>query len=455
MSKSKTKRMKALVIGAGEVGTNVARTLVTDGHEVTVIEKDPDTATRAAGELDAMVHEGNGASPRMLEEVQASEYDLLAAVTAIDEVNVIAALAAKRDGVKTTVARVRDPDFFRRGQASREDVLGIDFVIDPDRVAAQDIARAVQLPGAVSIEYFADGALSLAEIVLTEDSPVVGIPLAKRERPHPAFIVGIFRDGESSLTRPDIVPESGDHILVSSPTEYVRSAVAHLAGHVEEVRNCVIFGGGKIGLHLARQLEGSKIKATVLEREEDRARKLAELLPKATIMHDEGITTEAQLMAGVGEESAFVACAGDDRANLVAALSARRLGSSLSLATISKEEYTPLIDALGIDAAFSPRLIAAEEILRFVHTKNVKSIHLLRTGFEAMEMEVSPNAPLVGMAIGETHGMLKHCRVGAILHEGECAIPQRGTTISAGDRLLMLGPLGSVTEVEPSFAGES
>ena len=455
MSTSKVKKMKALIIGAGEVGNNVARTLVADGHEVTVIEKDPATASRAAGELDALVHEGNGASPRMLEEVRAADFDLLAAVTTIDEVNVIAALAAKQDGVKTTVARVRDPDFFSRGEASGEDVMGIDFVIDPDRVAAQDIAQTIELPGAVSIEYFADGALALAELVVNEDSPIAGIPLSQRERPHPAFIVGIFRDGEASLTRPDVVPEPGDHILVSSPTEYVRSAVAYLAGHVEEIRKCVIFGGGKIGLHLARQLEGSKIRATILEQDEKRARYLAEVLPKATVLHDPGITSEALLSAGVGEDSAFVACAGDDRANLVAALYAKRLGAGLCLVTISKEEYTPLIDALGIDAAFSPRLIAAEEILRFVHTKNVKSIHLLRTGFEAMEMEVSPDAPLVGMAIGETHGMLKHCRVGAVLHEGECSIPQRGTTISAGDRLLMLGPLGSVTEVEPSFAGES
>ena len=447
-------RMKALVIGAGEVGTNVARTLSADGHKVTVIESDPARCEQARDELDALVVEGNGASPRILREQNAHSIDLLAAVTAIDEVNIAAAAAAHQLKVKTTVARVRDPDFFGRDGAFAKQLLGIDFVIDPDRAAAADIAEAVKLPGAVSVEYFGDGALALAEVIVTEDSPLAGIPLKDRERPQPAFIVGISRGGQAQLTRPEMVPEPGDHLLVSCPREYVRSAVAFFAGQVLEVRSCVIFGGGKIGLQLARQLEEGKIATTVLERDENRARLLAEKLPGVTVLHDEGVSQEAQSSAGVAEADAFVACAGDDRANLLAAINGKRLGAGMCLATVSREEFTPLVDALGIDAAFSPRLIAAEAILKFVHTTSVKGIHLHRTGFEAMELEVRPGAQLVGMAIGETHGILRHCRVGAILSEGEVSIPARGSQISVGDRLLMLGPLGTMSEVEQAFAGD-
>jgi len=445
--------VKTLVIGAGEVGTNIARTLIADGQEVTVIESDRSRAEQARTELDALVIEGNGASPRLLKEAGVKGFDLLAAVTTIDEVNVIAALSAKSEGVRTVVARVRDPDFFDGGQASQTGVMGIDFVIDPDRATADDIAETIALPGSVSVEYFNEGRLALVELIVGEDSPLIGRPLSERERPQPAYIVGGSRAGAPFLARPDTVPEVGDHLIVSTARENVREAVAHLVGHVEPVRNVVIFGGGRIGLPLARALEARNVAVTVLERDAERSTELAAVLGHALVINDEGISREAQEDANVGTTGAFVACAGDDRANLVAALNAKRIGAGLCFATISREEFSPLVDALGLDASFSPRLITAEAILRFVHTKSVKEIHLFRTGFEAMEMEVEPGAEIIGMAVGETHGILSHCRVGALLHDDTIEIPKRGTEIAEGDRLLVLGEQGTLRGIETSFGG--
>ena len=143
--------MKAMVIGAGEVGMNVAKTLSADGQEVTLVEKDAARCEQVGTELDAFVIEGNGASPILLRELKASEFSLVAAVTAVDEVNIIAALAAHQLGAGTTIARVRDPDLLGRDEAFARSILGIDFVIDPDRAAANDIAAALKLPGAVSV----------------------------------------------------------------------------------------------------------------------------------------------------------------------------------------------------------------------------------------------------------------------------------------------------------------
>lgn len=447
--------MKALIIGAGDVGMNVARTLSADGHDVTVIDRSGDKCDQIRDDLDAFVIEGNGASPRMLREIEAEDFDLLAAVTATDEVNVIAALLGRQLGVKTTVARVRDPDFIDETDAFARGVLGIDFLIDPDRAAASDIAAALRLPGAVSVEYFGDGQIALAELIVTESSPLAGKPLSERARPHPAFIVGITRGGQPALARPDTVPVPGDHLIVSSPQETIQRAVAHLAGTVREIRHCVIFGGGKIGTSLARLLEKSKIMVTVLERDASRARLLAEKLPRSTVLLDEGIEEASLIAAGVGEADAFVACAGDDRLNLLSAMNGKRVGADLCMAIVSREEFTTLVSALGLDVAFSPRLIAAEAILNFVHTRSVKAVHLFQSGFEAMELEVRPGAMVEGLAIGETHGLLRHCRVGAVLHEDGVSIPTQGTPISAGDRLLMLGPAGTLTEVEPAFMGRA
>lgn len=443
--------VRAIVIGAGEVGINVARTLSADGHDVTLIEKDPDLAAEVSGELDALVVQGNGASPRVLSREGAGEVDLLAAVSQVDEVNIIAALSANQLGAKTTVARVRDPDYFGDNESFARQVLGIDFVIDPDLATAEDISQALLLPGAVSVEYFGDGRLGLAEVIATEDSELLGSTLAERQRPEPSYIVGVVHEGKAHLARGDdqIVP--GDHVLVVAAREHIAKTVGRFAGRTREVRKCLIFGGGKIGIRLADILSGTNVQVTILEADGERARFLAEELPDALVLHDEGVSSASQQSAGVGEADAFVACAGDDRINLLAALEAKRQGVDLSISVVSREEFVPLVDALAIDAAFSPRLITAEAILRFVHTESLRAMHLLRSGFEALELEADQGSPIEGQAIGDTHGILAGCRVGAILRDGEVIVPRKGTTIEAGDRVLMLGVNGTIEDVEASF----
>ena len=444
--------MRVIVIGAGEVGANLTRTLAADGHQVTVVDTDQRLCSNLESELDALVVHGNGASPRLLRQVRAGEADLLAAVTQEDEVNLIAALGAKELGAKRTVARVADADFFGDDESYAHDVLGIDFVIDPDRATASDIAEAIRLPGAASVEYFEDGRVGLAEVVVTEDSPLVGVPLADRERVEPAYIVGVSHGGDAHLSSGSDRPSAGDHLLVMAAGEHLQAAASRFAGRSQEVRDLVIFGGGQIGYRLASLLEDTPVDVTLLERNEERARFLAEHLRKAVILHDEGVSHESQDAARVGDADAFVACAGDDRANLLAALNAKRLGVDLNLAVVSREEFVPLVDALGIDSSFSPRLITAEAILKFVHTESLLQIHFMRSGFEALELVVEASSPISGKQIGKTGGLLSGCRVGAILRADEVVIPHQGTEVMAGDRLLMLGVNGALSEVEPAFA---
>lgn len=447
--------MRVIVIGAGEVGVNLARTLGSDGHEVTVVDNEASRCASLEGELDAMVIEGNGASPKVLRDIGLENADLFAAVTQIDEVNMIAAMGAKQLNPRvTTIVRVREADFHGSEEGDEETTrgpFGIDFVIDPDHATAHDISEAILLPGAVSVEYFGDGRLGLAEVIVGPDSELIGSTLYSRERPDPAYIVGWSRSGSPNLAKPDDVLEPGDHLTMVAAREHLATAVANFAGHVREVRRCIIFGGGKIGVRLARMFEETSVRATVLERDAERARSVAEELKGTLVLHEEGLSRDAMLQSGVDDADAFVACAGDDRANLLAALNAKRLGADLCVSVVSREEFVPLVDALEIDAAFSPRLITAEAILRFVHTRALRAMHLLRTGFEAIELEVEEGAQIVGREIGRTGGMLRGCRVGAILRGDQVVIPGVGTELLAGDRVLMLGVEGTLRDVEAIF----
>ncbi|HEV2819304.1 MAG TPA: Trk system potassium transporter TrkA [Solirubrobacteraceae bacterium] len=444
--------MRVLVIGGGEVGQNVARVLSAERHDVTLVDQDAARVDALQGEIDALVVPGNGASPRLLREVSAGQADLLVAVTQRDETNVIAALAGHQLGARQTVARVRDPDYFGPEESFARDELGIDFLINPDRATADDLAEAILLPGAVHVEYFAEGRVAVAESILTERSPLLGLSLAERRRVRPHTIIGLIRDGRAVPGEPGHRPRAGDHVLVAAARDDIRPVVANLAGQAQRVHDAVIFGGGRIGLPLARRLEESdEVRVTVMERDRERARYIAERLPRTTVLHEEGVGREVLLAQGVDRVGAFVACAGDDRANLLATLHAKQLGAGLCLAVVSREEFFPLVDALGLDTAISPRLVTSEAILRAVRGENVEAMYLLLGGAEVLEVQADPGCQAEGRTIEQTDSMAR-THVAAIVRDGRVILPEAGREmVRGGDRLVVFNTRRGVADVKRTF----
>lgn len=443
--------VRVIVIGGGEVGQHIARTLSSDRHDVTVVDQDVVRVQALAGELDAQVTVGNGASPRLLQEVGVGAADLVCAVTQSDEANIIAALSARQLGAKQTVARVRDADYFGTDASFARDVLGIDLVIHPERATAEDMAAAVLLPGAVHVEHFAGERVTMAECVLTSRSPLLGGSLGECRLQRPHRIVALVREGRLVPAEAGHRPKEGDHLFVFAAREDVAMVVAWLAGRTRQVHDVVIFGAGRVGLPLAELLEREKsLRVTVMERDVDRARVVAERLRRATVLHEEGVSKEALLAHGADRAGAFVAAAGDDRANLLAALNAKQLGAGLCLAVVSREEFTPLVDALKIDAGFSPRLVTAEAILRAVRGGNVKEVHLMLGGAEVLDVVVDPGCRADGYSVARS-ASLASTQVAAIVRGDRVIIPDDDEPILGGDRVVTFNARGGVSDVSAAF----
>jgi trk system potassium uptake protein TrkA len=443
--------VRVIVVGIGEVGRHIARTLSTERHDVTIVDADEDRVDAMQGELDALVVAGNGASPKFLRELDAGGADLLCAVTQSDEVNVIAALAARILGTRRTVARVRDAEYFGEDTSFARDQLGIDAVINPEEATADDLAEAILLPGAVHVEHFADGRVAVAESVLTTRSPLVGHALHERRLVRPGRIFGIIRDGRAVVAEPGHRVRAGDHVLVAASQDDIGPVVANVAGHTTKVRDVILFGGGRIGLPLARRLaKAGGIRVTVMERDRERAREVAEQLPGTTVMHEEAIGKDVLLAHGVDRVGAFVACAGDDRSNLLAALNARQLGATLSLAVVSREEFLPLVDAIGIDAAFSPRLVTAEAILRAVRGSTVQAMHLLTGGGEVVDVQADVGCFAEGKTVEATNSRGR-TTVTAIVRDGRVLFPEPNERVRAGDRLVVFNAHRGVAELHKTF----
>ncbi len=442
--------MRVIVVGGGEVGTNIAATLSAEEHDVTVVERDPARASAAQTELDALVVTGNGASPKVLDAAGAREADLLLAVTAIDEVNMLAAAAAHALGTGRTLARVRDDDYAAGEGAMLRDVLGVDVVIDPERATADDLVETLVLPGTVHVEYFAEGRLALAEVALREDSPFVGLAIGDRRHARPHSLVGVLRRGTVMIPAAHERLQVGDHVFLATGRDDVEAVVGSFDGRPLDVRHAVVYGGGQIGLYLAERLEERDVRVKLFERDAMRARICAERLEHTVVLQEDALDKDLFVAHGVDLADAFVACAGDDRTNLLAALNAKQLGVALCLAVVGSERFVPLVDAMGIDAAFSLRLTTAEAILRYVRSDVVRALHLTLSGAEVLDLHADPGSRIVGQpAVGE--GLLEGCEVGCLLRGDRVVVPDGGERIEAGDRVLLFRLRGSAEGVERAF----
>jgi trk system potassium uptake protein TrkA len=443
--------MRTVIIGAGEVGLNTARLLSHEGHSVVLVEKDERLVEKATEELDALVIAGNGANPKLLREAGINRTDLLIAASSSDEVNIIACLAAKAQGVSRTVARIHNADYYEVGDPFAEEMLGIDFIIHTEQMAAHEIKEALLVPGAINIDSFAGDAIEVAEVILDEGSGAVGRALKEVELPDNSLIVGVVRGEEALVPKGETVLHERDHVLLISGQRQISDAVAVLATNTAPVKEVTIYGGGRIGLRLALAVEKAGISVRVIERDEGRARFVASQLRRGFVLHDEGISRDFMLQEGVDRTDAFVAVTGDDRANLLAAMYARQLGARMTIAGISRGEFAPLADALGVDVTISPRTLAAEAILRFVRKGEVIDVALLASGAEMIELRVPKHCRVAGRPLSEV-GFPDGAIVGALLRDGDVVIPTGREILRAGDDAVVFTVEDAVEDVENLFA---
>jgi trk system potassium uptake protein TrkA len=443
--------VRTVIIGAGEIGITTTRMLSEEGHDVVLVEQDEVLAERAAEQLDALVIQGNGASPKVLAEAGIEKSELLIAATTTDEVNIIACLTAKAQGVPRTVARIHNPDYYDPREPFARDILGIDFVIHTEQTAAEEIKAALLVPGAVNVDTFAGDSIEVAEVVLNEDSPAVGRALKDVRLPEGSLMVGVVRRGEALVPRGHTVLERRDHVLLISGQRHISEVVDAVATDTAPVKEVTIYGGGRIGLRLALALEEAGMSVRVIERDEGRARYVASQLRKGFVLHDEGISRDFLLQERVDKTDAFVAVTGDDRANLLAAMYARQLGARMTIAGVSRGEFAPLADALGVDVTISPRVLAAEAILRFVRKGEVIDVALLESGAEMIELRVPEGCRVAGRPLSEV-GFPEGAIVGALLRDGDVVIPTGKEILRPGDDAVVFTVEDAVDDVERLFA---
>lgn len=452
--------MRIIIIGAGEVGYHIASRLIREQHDVVVVDQSAELSERVQEELDVMAFRGHGASPSTLEGAGVSQADMLIAVTSSDEVNLVACLLARQYGVPKRIARINEPDFRDSPLVEAGKHIGIDLLINPSQAVAEEIRRLIKTPGAEEAADFLEGRVKLLSFRVKAPAPIVRQRLrdftARFDAASPPFLIAaIQRDQVTLIPKGDTLVEPNDHLLVIGKGELIWENLHLLGITARRARKIFIIGGGKVGLNVAQALEHDEADydVKVLEQDTRRCRELADRLPRTLILQGNATDLKVLKEEGISDMDAVVVVTNDEGTNLIAALLAKTHGAQTVITLIKRPDLVPLVAALGIDAAISPRLITAGAILRHLRGGQVLSVFTsITTEAETLEMVAMPRSKIVGRPLSKVK-MPTGVLIGAVAHEDDIIIPGGDTVIQSNDRVIVFALPAVVPQVEKLFAG--
>lgn len=447
--------MRIMIVGAGHVGHYLCEKLSVEGQEVVLVDRDKVKLQRLERELNILPVYGSGASARVLEEAGIENTDLFIAVTDSDEVNLISCIISKQYQVQSRIARVRNEDFYDAGESLSEKALDIDLLISPDIAMTDEIIQLSQLSDAFDVAEFAGGQVELLGYDVNESNPMVGVSLQQMQRmqSHNNFvIVAILRDNETIIPRGETTIVAGDKIYLVARKKDLDEVEALFDFTGRAAREVFIIGGGSIGYQVAKRMEQQKINVRLVEEDPERCDFLTSQLDNTVVLNFDGLEASDLLEEGIDRADLVVSVTDSDTTNILSSLLAKHHGASKCITKITRPDFIPLLGKLGIDVALSPRMAAADMILRYVRggSKIISMATILGSDAEVVEIEVSDKETFSGVLLKDLQ-FPRDAVIGAIVRKKKVVIPSGSTKLRTGDKLVIFFASGAFSHIEEFF----
>lgn len=435
--------MKIVLIGAGEIGGYLCSVLSGKGYDVTVVDSSAARAHAVDEEYNVKVMGGNGSSARELVDAGAKRCDHFLAMTGDDRVNLIASSLAKALGARRTITRIHDQTYIDSTIVNYQVQFGVDHMLNPERLCAVELAKAIRNPGRVAVENFARGQVEVQQVKLVKGSKMIGMSVAETRIAPRARIGFVQREGMNEVPTASTVLQENDLLtLFGSPeTLYEIRSQFEAGGNIGSVR-VVLYGGSDIAMALIRLLAHPRFKIRVIEKDLQICREIADSFERVTVINGDATSLRLLEEEQIGGTDYFVACTKEDESNIVTCLQAAKLGAKHVQAVINKGDYEEMMESLrtniGIHQIVSPRIATANEVLRFISPEPCVVLGLLQDGGGAIvEVRVSDGSPAAGRPVREV-SWPPHCVVTAIQHLFEAKLATPDEMIQAGDRVLVI-----------------
>ncbi|WP_210397957.1 Trk system potassium transporter TrkA [Motiliproteus sediminis] len=436
--------MKIIILGAGQVGATLAENLANEANDITIVDTDMARLRELQDRLDIRTVEGQGSTPRVLEQAGAEDADMLIAVTNSDAVNMVACqVAFSLFHTPTRIGRVRGHEYLaEKDKLFTDKAIPINVLISPEQLVTRHVKRLIEHPGALQVLDFAEGKAQLVAVKAFYGGPLVGHEIAYLRAHMPAVdtrVAAIFRRGSPIIPQGDTVIEADDEVFFIAARKDIRSVMSELRRLDRPYKRIMIAGGGNIGANLARQLE-EEFQVKIIERNIGRCNLLANQLNRSIVLQGSASDQDLLLEENIESTDVFCALTNDDEANIMASMLAKRLGARTVMTLINNPAYVDLVQGGVIDIAISPQQATIGSLLTHVRRGDVVNVHSLRRGAaEAMEAIAHGDrrsSKVVGRAI-EDIDLPPGTTIGAIVRNDEVLIAHDDVVVENGDHVIL------------------
>lgn len=437
--------MRVLILGAGDVGRHLARSLSRDAN-VVLLDRDPHALSIAEDELDVLVLHGDATHRHALEQAEVSRADLVISVAGTDAVNVAAGVLAKNLGARRVVARVDDPGFYRGNLGVEREVAGIDACVCSSRLVGVDLLRLVNQVEVGWTYTFVGGAVHVGVVEVNETSPLVGETLGRVGGESSRYARAVLRGSSIRMPQELSSVEVGDRVVLAGPPVEVARVARKIRGRDRD--RVVIIGGGAVGLQLGRALSTLSRELSIVELSRDRCEELARELPGATILHGDGTNLAFLREERIGSAETSLAVTGSDEVNLMASLLGGELGTEYTFALVHRPGYASVYAHLGISGTASDHEVLASTLQWLLPGRTVvRAASVPESDWEILELRVphrlGRSLRVRDLALGATVRML-----GVLPADDPTIATETNPVLAGGEHLLVAAPANERRGVE-------
>ena len=436
--------MKIILVGSGKVGTALARQLSEEGHNVTVVDTNKARVEHLIETYDVLGIVGNGSSITTLSEAGIEDADVFIAVTGSDELNLLCCMFAKKAGHCHAIARVRNPSYSHELDFIKKQI-GISAIINPEMAAAKEISHLLRFPGASKIDTFAGGRVRLIKFALTEAQGLDGVAI--REIPSrlksDILVCAVERDGGVIIPNGNFVLQNGDQVTFLATQENAHAFFRQIHMPVRPVRNALIVGGA-IAFYLSQELLENHVRVRIVERDAARAQELAEQLPGAQILNEDGSNRDFLLSEGLESAESFVALTNIDEENVLLTLFAKKHSQGKLVTKVNRLEFDDILAGLDLGSVVYPKYMTCDYIVQYVRAlqneagSNIKTLYrILDDRVEALEFTVHEESRATGVPLSQLH-LKKNLLLCCITRGDRILIPRGGDQIQVGDNVIVV-----------------
>ena len=448
--------MKIIIAGAGEVGFHLAKLLSFESQEITLIDTNKNSLAYAGDHLDIRVIKGDVTSISILKDARIDTAGLFIAVTSSETTNITACVLAKQLGAKQTIARISNSEFLNEDDDVGFTKFGIDELISPEILAASEIGLLLNQYGFTDTFEFEEGKLTMLSLSLSRTASFVGKTVREAAEIFPElhFLpIAIQRFGTqyTIIPRGDTEFREGDKIVFMTSKGGDEELLA-LSGKVKtELKNIMILGGSKIGYKTAKELCNNKFKVKLIEKDSEVAFECADDLPNALVINGDGRNVELLDEENISGMDAFISVTGNSETNIMSCLVAKSKGVKKTIALVENMDYYQLSQSIGIDTLINKKLLAANNIFRYIRRGDVLAMtKLTNMNAELLEFEVTSRSKITKRKIKDLN-FPRSAIIGGVIRDDIGLIPLGDFKIQMGDKVVVCCLPRAITKVERFF----